>query len=121
MTPRGVLRPCALMTQVGAARCAAERPPCLPGWLALLHVAGTISVSHNLLLPVCRIVTTTPLCPPPTHQLCAAGGDLEAGAAEAEGFHDAPEAGNAGSFHSVTLSHYDDASEELPPATNKQA
>lgn len=121
MTARDALRPCALMTRVGAARCAAERPPCLPGSLALLHAASTMFLPAAFCCP--RAESSQPPCTanrPPT-KLSAAGGDLEAGAAEAEGFHDAPEAGNAGSFHSVTLSHYDDASEELPPATNKQA
>lgn len=47
-----------------------------------------------------------------TDDTAAAGADLEAGAPEAEGFHDAVEQGGLGSFRSIPLSHDEDASEE---------
>lgn len=51
-------------------------------------------------------------CHPASPPLPAAGADLEAGAPEAEGFHDAVEQGGLGSFRSIPLSHDEDASEE---------
>jgi hypothetical protein len=48
-----------------------------------------------------------------TADTAAAGADLEAGARETEAFQDTVEQGGPGSFRSVTLSHYEDASEEM--------